>query len=239
MNIKFQWTKIYWEFSICWVFVKIFSHQIKVKTRWDTSVPINTIQTSGKYSSFWMGYKLKIWNELKYKTVLHERKRHTACRIASTLSAVLSWRGVPHPWQGGTQSLSGGAPYWGTPVLIWLGGGTPYLGSTSSWGTPILTWPGETPCLAKGVPLSWCTPHLGLGHPPVRNLGPVTGYPQKGPDTSRSIMGWIWGTPPRVWTDRCLWKQYLPVVLCTRAVKFLCHWSDRGAKKKTERCGNC
>ena len=30
---------------------------------------------------------------------------------------------------------------------------------------------------------------------------------------------WPWGsTPPQVWTDRHLWKQYLPVVLRTRAV---------------------
>ena len=58
------------------------------------------------------------------KVLLRERKRHTARRVASTHSAVLSrGGGVPHPWQGGTTSPTRRYPSWGTtPILTWLEG---------------------------------------------------------------------------------------------------------------------
>ena len=54
--------------------------------------------------------------EIYKKVLLHERKRHTTCHVASTRSTVLSWRG------GGTPVPAGGVPQswertwdWGTP----------------------------------------------------------------------------------------------------------------------------
>ena len=82
----------------------------------------------------------------------NERKRHTARRLASTPSALLSRRGwaggYPIPGQGGTWGTHLGLGY--SPVLTWLGG-IP----SPSWGTPIWDW---------GTPLG-------------RDLGPVTGVP--------------------------------------------------------------
>ena len=60
----------------------------------------------------------KLWHVIENKKfLLHERKRHTALRIASTPSAVLSWM-VPHPWPGCTLS-------WGTPHPNLARGGYP------------------------------------------------------------------------------------------------------------------
>ena len=42
---------------------------------------------------------------------------------------------------------------------------------------------------------NWVPSCLGLGAPLRRDLGPVTGVPQKGHGTSVSIMGWRLGTP--------------------------------------------
>ena len=75
------------------------------------------------------------------KVLLRERKRHTACRVASA------------DGKGGTYLGQGGYLPWGTPhpdlargrgtYLGWGGGGT-YLGQGGGvlpWGTPALTWP--------------------------------------------------------------------------------------------------
>ena len=66
-------------------------------------------------------------------------------------------RGVPHP------GLAKGVPHHvlavGYPILSWSG------------GYPILTWLGNYPFMGY--------PHLGLGYPPGRDLGPVTGHPRK------------------------------------------------------------
>ena len=86
---------------------------------------------------------------LNKKVLLREHKKHTACRVASTTSAVLSWGGVPHPWLGGY-------PSWDTPQEM--------------------TWD------------QWKYYGMEMGIPP--------------PGVDR----------------RHLWKQYLPVVLRTRAV---------------------
>ena len=90
------------------------------------------------------------------------------------LMSNLGGRGVPHPWLGSTPFLT-----WGVPHL-WLGG-LPY------------PWPGGT--------LTWGTPsHLELGHPQEGIWEQLLGYPQKGHDTSGSIMGWRWGnSPPPRW----------------------------------------
>ena len=58
----------------------------------------------------------------------------------------------------------------------------------------------------------------GGGYPIPGHPWPGWGTHWKGHGTSGSIMGWRWGTPPWVWTDWRLWKQYLPIVLRTRAV---------------------
>ena len=106
------------------------------------------------------------------------------------------------------------------------GGSTPSLAR----GYPILTRGYPNPC-PGGTP-SWLGPILGLGYPSEGTWYQSLGYqPRKGPGTSHwgtswkgngtsgSIMGWKWGKPPpRVWTGRQLWKQYLPVVLRTQAV---------------------
>ena len=68
--------------------------------------------------------------------------------------------------------------------------------------TPVLFWSGGIPVL--GYP----PPPVGTGvHPPP---GQDWGTPRKdlGPETWERT--WDWGTPLRVWTDRHLWKQYLP-----------------------------
>ena len=94
-----------------------------------------------------------------HKTVLlRERKRHTARHVASTPSAVLSWGTPlppPHPdLAGGTPSLVGGTPSWGTP-----GKG---LG-TSHWGTPPpeRTWD------------QWRYYGMDMGYSPRKDMGPV------------------------------------------------------------------
>ena len=86
------------------------------------------------------------------KVLLRERNRHTARRVSSTPSAVLSRVG------GGTPSLyPSSVPGQDTPIWTWLG--YPYLNlarvppSGPGWGTPprldlarvptpVLTWPG-------------------------------------------------------------------------------------------------
>ena len=86
------------------------------------------------------------------KVLLHERKRHTAHRVASP------WWGVP-TLAGGVPTLAGGVPTMaGGGYLPWLGG--TYFG----WGGgTYLGQGGGVPTLAGGYP-PWlgCT-HLGDG----------------------------------------------------------------------------
>ena len=105
------------------------------------------------------------------KVLLRERKRHTARRVVSTPSVVLT--GYPPPpiltGPGGTlpgypHSGQGGAPPSRvSPILTWQG--TP-LGRVPPWqGTPILTRQG-TPLAGPGwvPPPSRCLPHGILGN---------------------------------------------------------------------------
>ena len=162
------------------------------------------------------------------KVFLRERKRHTAHRVVSTPSVVLT-RGVPHPR---SRSRLGGYPILGPgpdrgvhhPRSRWsLARGYPIPG----WGTPIQTWPGYPP--SRPGQTTQGTPHLDLaGLPPPLDLArapPVwtwLGYPLSGPGQ---------GTHPYLhlarvstcgqtdgWMDRHVSKHYLPVVLRTPAV---------------------
>ena len=133
-----------------------------------------------------------------HKTVLlHERKRHTACRVANTASAVLSGGGtpslarrypilaggVPHPWLEGTPSWLGGTPFLGYPTCL----GLRYL-HVCDWGPP-----------RKGPGTS----HLGTPH---KDMGPVEVLWDRDGVTPQSVDR---HTPV---------KFYLPVILRTRAV---------------------
>ena len=148
-------------------------------------------------------------------------------------------RGTPSQvWKGGTQGgvppcrgtpgrSDGGYPRWGTPQQGYLlarsdgergtwGGVPPGRGipsrDTPSRGTPLVRSDGVP---EVGYPLARSdrgyprqgTPTLLVGVPPA---GPGWGMPSS----------WTWPgyTPPEVWTDRHLWKQYLTVVLRTRSV---------------------
>ena len=156
-----------------------------------------------------------VWTQEAYR--LPRRKYSICCPILEGGGGypIPGWgEGYPIPGQGGYPIPgwreypipgSGGYPIPGS-------GGTPYLtGGTLSWdwGTP---W--------EGTWDQW------LWYPLGRDLWPVTGVPPwKGHGTSGSIMGWRWGNPlpappppTQLWTDRHLWKQFLPVVLPTRPV---------------------
>ena len=101
------------------------------------------------------------------KVLLHECKRHTACRVVNTPSVVLT--GYP------------------SPLLTWPGG-VPYLGTPPSQGTP---WPGYPPARVppSRVPPSQGTPQLDLaGYPP--------GCPMAFWEMLQSIMGYGY-SPPR------------------------------------------
>ena len=97
------------------------------------------------------------------KVLLRERKRHTACRVASARFAYLS------PYGGGgaarvpNQSWMG----MGTPSILIFDGVTPHL--SAGWGTPHLDLRWGTPYLDLG----WGTPcpDLGWGTPPPRKCG--------------------------------------------------------------------
>ena len=133
------------------------------------------------------------------KVLLRERKRHTARRVVSTPSVVLT--GYPPPvltWWGGTLlggTLPGG-PYLGTPGRVsppsWPGGYPARGVSPLSWVPPsrvppILTW--------QGTPLGVCPMEfwvmlqsiMGYGYPP--GVCPMAFW-----DMLQSIMGY--GYPP-------------------------------------------
>ena len=138
------------------------------------------------------------------KVLLRERKRHTARCVANTPYVVLTG----YPPREGSGYPPGGVPSQvpprgpGTPP-----GGYPVRYPRGSPGTP----PGGTQSGTPG----------GLGtHPPGGVPGqvpggvrvPPGGYPVRYPP------GGTRTPPPPLWTDKHLWKQYLPVVLRTRAV---------------------
>ena len=182
---------------------------------------------------------VKTENIQKKIVLLRERKRHTTRCVVSARSVVLAVLG-----EGGTPvlgrrathpDLARGVPYLGLargyPILTWLGGTHPDLArevphSDLPGGYPILTWPGDTPSWpGQGYPVlsyppgqDWGTPQKGPGTSDLgKNLG--LGYPLE--RTWDQWPGKEPGTgvpPPWVWTDRHLWKQYLP------------HPSDAGGK---------
>ena len=144
------------------------------------------------------------------KVLLHERKRHTACCIASARYVtgrggypipgpggypVPGPGGVHHPRsQGGTPSqVQGGTPsqvQGGTPSQVW---GVPHPDLVR--GYPILTWLGGTPSWpGQGVPQS-PRPDLGwVPPPPCLDLG--WGTPLARPEMGYSP-GQTWdGVPP-------------------------------------------
>ena len=91
-------------------------------------------------------------------------------------------------------------------LLFSLGGGM-----SQSWlggGYPILTWPG-------GLPPSY--PDWGRGYPILTWLGGVPQDISLSQDWGTPLpQEWTWertwdcGTLLRMWTDKHLWKQYLP-----------------------------
>ena len=134
------------------------------------------------------------------KVLLRERKRHTACRVASTPYVVLT--GYP-PRQGTPPSQC-------TPMVRV----PPWPGYPSGHRVP--PWPGYPPArvppLARGVPPGQGTPPAGPGRvPPLPHgiLGNVAKHygirvPPSCPmafwEMLQSIMRY--GYPPPLWTDR-------------------------------------
>ena len=145
---------------------------------------------------YFNGTVFKIVNNKK--VLLHERKRHTACCIASTHCAGLG--GYPIPGRGGTQSqvqggtrsqVCGGTQSQVQGVPSPRSGGLPHPRSRGY--PPTQTWDGVPPSLDLG----WSTPYLDLGWgTPYLDLGwgtplprPEMGYPLPYQDLR-------WGTPP-------------------------------------------
>ena len=140
-----------------------------------------------------------LWNK---KVLLRERKRHTACHVASTRCAALS---NPDLVWGGTQSqvLGEGYPIPGQGEGIPCprsGGDSGYPPHLDlGWGTPpTWTWDGVPPHLDLG----WGTPlpGPGMGYSPCLDLRwgtplprPEMGYP--------STQTWD-GVPPPTSVDR-------------------------------------
>ena len=201
--------------------------------------------------SYWwrIQYSYHCWNiYINKKVLLRERKRHTARRVVSTPSViltgyppVLTWpRGVP--CQGGTL-LGGtllGVPYLGTPHP---GPGAPCQG-VPCLGVPCRGYPTWVPPAWPGVPC-WEGTLPGYPHPswpggyPARggNLlgGTQPGYPPSRVPPHPDLAGY----PPKclphgilgnvakhygIWVPalgvdwQTKWNYYLPIVLRTRAV---------------------
>ena len=161
------------------------------------------------------------------KVPLREREAYHTLRSKCPLCCCVSWWGVP------PSSPEGGYTH---PVLT---GGTP--SSSNGGSTPSSPNRGTIgyPHQLDGVPPSarwrYPSPSAGWGYFPVSQmeLPPLTrwGYPAIGwmgvppsagwgtlywPDGGTPI-GWM-GVPPEMWTDRHLWKQYLPHSFGIRAV---------------------
>ena len=123
---------------------------------------------------------------------------------------VLMVEGVPpsSPDRGGIPSSSDREypiqSWWGVPHPVPMG--YPRVPLSAGWGAPCQP-DGGTPCQLDVVPppsARWGTPHWPDGGTSVCWMG----YPLVG-----------WGTPcqpdrgtphPEMWTDRHLWKQYIP-----------------------------
>ena len=124
------------------------------------------------------------------KVLLRERKRHTARCVANTRYVVLTG----YPPGGGTRSGTPPPPG-GVPSQV------PPPGGVSGYppgGYPVRYPPGGYP----------------VRYPPRGGTRTPRGVPGQVPP------GGVPGPPlPPLWTDKHLWKQYLPVVLRTRAVK--------------------
>ena len=161
------------------------------------------------------------------KVLLRERNRHTARRVASTPSVVLTRegggypipavgiphlgyrhpdlaRGVPHPCHGGTPphlDLTGEPPHQSGP-----GQGIP-LPSRPGWGTP--------PPLQSGPGQG--TPYLDLaGLPPIWTWL----YPPYLARVSPPIWTWLGYTPP-LWTDRWMDGQTRVKTLPSRRTTYV------------------
>ena len=160
-------------------------------------------------------------------------------------------KGVSHLWPGWYPNL--GYPF---PILIWLGGtpysGTPCpdlvgRGGTPSWeGTwdqslgypPERTWDQwKYYRMEMGYPPErtwdqWKYYRMEMGYPPERTwdqwkyYGMEMGYPLARTWDQWKYHGMEMGYTPTMWTDSHLWKQYLPIVLRTRAVIMVCWFQD-------------
>ena len=125
--------------------------------------------------------------------------RQSSCVKARDILHLLSHpEGYPI-WLEGTPSLARGTLSWNTPCPDLAGGTSSLTGGVPHTGVPPL-WPG------------WVVPH------PWSGGTPSLGNPVEKTWDQWKYYGMEIGNPP-VWTDRHLWKQYLPVVLRTRAVK--------------------
>ena len=152
------------------------------------------------------------------KVLLRERKRHTARRVVSTPSVVLT--GYPPSWPGWGGTLPGYPPVltWPGGVPIWvpprpgyppgqgtphpdLAGGVPYLGPPSQGPMGVPPQPGYHLLLGQGTPPARVPPHQGT--PPTRVPTPcldLAGYPPlAAPWHSGKCCKALWdmGTPPR------------------------------------------
>ena len=112
---------------------------------------------------------LPIYNK---KVLLRERKRHTACRVASTPVVLTGY--LPPPPAGYLHPPSWPGPG-GVPCLG--GGGVLYLGTPPGW-----TWQGTAP------------PPAGPGRVP-----PLVSAPWHSGKCCKAL--WDMGTPPQVWTN--------------------------------------
>ena len=137
---------------------------------------------------------VRLNNNINKKVLLRERKRHTARRVVTTPSVVLT---------GYLPDLAGGGTLPGYPTTGYPPGREPPQAGPGRV-PPVLTWPGGYP---TWVPL-WA------GYPPGK-VPPLAapGRVPPPPQVDRQIDGW---------KDRRVSKHYLPVVLRTRAVKIIC-----------------
>ena len=159
------------------------------------------------------------------KVLLRERKRHTARRVVTTHSVVLSWLTPPPPVGWTWPPLSAGPD---PPPLLagpepppcWLDL-TPAVSYT--WPPPLLAGPDPPPSW------TWPPPPLaGLTPPPRLDLTPPRLDLTPPPPVDRQNHGWM---------DRRVSKHYLPVVLRTRAVNIKpTNWSCKCVNANVQSC---
>ena len=194
-----------------------------VSTSSDNNICITILHMTHKYPTnprlqmINLRFVFKRWKITKNKKVLlRERKRHTArCRVVSTHSVVLSWLTPPAGlltwpppgyWPDPPPATDLTPPWlltWPTPPGYWPDP-PPLAGQT--WPTPQLDRPDPPPPAGQ----TWTPP------PPHRLTDPPPPQLDR-PDPPPPPADW----PPPPWTDKHLWKQYLPVVLRTRAVTMM------------------